>query len=252
MADGYWIGRGVPSVVDWCEPNYVVTPYVAEFWNSVSSFAIAAWGVYGLVRWLREGRLSRRWAICFAGLVLVGLGSVAFHATLLRIPQALDELPMIYLGLAAAWAVSHRSSPPGGGRGWAIGLTVYALLFTAGYAWLDTAYFAMFLASYAGLVAYVGLRSVYLTWWIDTPLPLRLPLLGAGVGFLGAFCFFWAPEHLYLSCDHPAQALHLHSLWHLGAGAGTYLWILWGIGDRARALGGTATWKGGFLVPDAA
>jgi dihydroceramidase len=35
------------SNIDWCEHNYEVTPYVAEFWNAVSSVPILLLGVYG-------------------------------------------------------------------------------------------------------------------------------------------------------------------------------------------------------------
>lgn len=41
----YW---GDPdSNVDWCEPNYAVTTYVAEFWNTMSSVPLVMFGLLG-------------------------------------------------------------------------------------------------------------------------------------------------------------------------------------------------------------
>jgi dihydroceramidase len=31
---------------DWCEPNYLVTPYIAEFFNALSSLPTATAGAY--------------------------------------------------------------------------------------------------------------------------------------------------------------------------------------------------------------
>merc|ERR1711934_283612 len=44
---GYW---GDPtSSIDWCESNYVVSFYIAEFWNTISSFLMVVAGICGLV-----------------------------------------------------------------------------------------------------------------------------------------------------------------------------------------------------------
>jgi dihydroceramidase len=45
---GYW--GEVTSTIDWCETNYEVTHYVAEFWNTLSSLFIAWVGLYALIR----------------------------------------------------------------------------------------------------------------------------------------------------------------------------------------------------------
>jgi dihydroceramidase len=238
--EGYWVGRGAPSAVDWCEPNYAVTPYVAEFWNTVTSVPLLLLGLYGLWQCARSSvARERRFAWSFIGLAAVGAGSVAFHGTLLRTAQALDELPMVYLGLIGAWVVRYRGGDSDEGRSAAMLLGGYAVAFTAAYLWIAE-YFALFIATYALLVGYVVVRSVNLTWLVDSPPLMRQLLAISAGGYLGTLFFCWVPEHVLLSCSHPLQAWHLHGWWHLGAGIGTYTWFLWAIVDR-RQLEGVAT-----------
>ncbi len=91
--EGFW---GPPtSTVDWCEANYVVSHYVAEFWNTVSNIGLLVLGIYGVRMCLREGLAVRVDLLLLFGLIaVVGLGSAAFHATLLKTSQQLDETPM--------------------------------------------------------------------------------------------------------------------------------------------------------------
>lgn len=243
--DGFWTPLGSPALVDWCEPNYVVTFYVAEFWNTLTSLFIAALGFWGALASRRLG-LEARFHRAYLGLAVVGLGSAAFHGTLLRIPQALDELPMVYLGLLCCWALLYRDRVAAEGRNAGIAMLVYAVAFTGAYAW-STSAFHLFLASYAFTVAYVSLRSMHLTWVKPAPRLMSRLLLGAALGYLGTLSCCWVPEHVLLSCDHPAQALPLHGIWHIGAGLGTYWWILWAIADRRRATGSEPTLERSLL-----
>ena len=96
---GFW---GPPtSSVDWCEANYAHSPYVAEFFNTFSSLAIVAAGALGL--WLHRQVLERRFGLCFASVALVGIGSIAFHATLRFELQMADELPMLYSAIVMVY-----------------------------------------------------------------------------------------------------------------------------------------------------
>ncbi|KAI8923932.1 ceramidase, partial [Entophlyctis helioformis] len=84
------------SSVNWCETDYNVTSYVAEYFNTVSSLAMAAVGLLGV---LLHPWAERRFHVAFLTIVVVGLGSVAFHGTLHKFAQALDEVPMLYSSL---------------------------------------------------------------------------------------------------------------------------------------------------------
>ncbi len=83
----------VTATVDWCEPNYVISPYCAEFANTVSSLVISLAGAVGYVLYGQNVKTMR----LFALLATVGFGSCLFHSTLDRRLQMLDEIPMILL-----------------------------------------------------------------------------------------------------------------------------------------------------------
>lgn len=85
-------GNSQPSTVDWCEQNYVYSNYIAEFWNTLSSFILAYAGYVGYVR-----NRPYKGSFVFVVLLVVGLGSVLFHANLTASSQMYDEIPMIFL-----------------------------------------------------------------------------------------------------------------------------------------------------------
>lgn len=77
--DPFW---GQPSSgVDWCEANYVHTRYVAEFFNTMSSIPMLIVSLWGLFLCFKYG-LEARFYLCWLGIGVVGVGSVAFHGTL--------------------------------------------------------------------------------------------------------------------------------------------------------------------------
>uniref|UniRef100_A0A6C0H6K7 Uncharacterized protein n=1 Tax=viral metagenome TaxID=1070528 RepID=A0A6C0H6K7_9ZZZZ len=91
------------STVDWCEANYTVTKYVAEFWNSCTGLAIVASAIYWRYSSFTSNVFSGAFGHCFKHifwyLLLVGVGTMLFHGTLLYKYQLLDELPMLLIAI---------------------------------------------------------------------------------------------------------------------------------------------------------
>ncbi|KAF9969543.1 Alkaline ceramidase 3 [Actinomortierella ambigua] len=74
---GYWSPN--TASVDWCENNYVVSYFIAEFWNTISSLYICLIGELGF--FLSPTR-EKRLLLIMKTITIVGIGSVAFHGTL--------------------------------------------------------------------------------------------------------------------------------------------------------------------------
>lgn len=236
---GFWNDLGVAASVDWCEPNYVYTPYVAELWNTVSSLAIFVAAAVGLGLALKQRyRPEPRFLLGFFGLAVIGLGSAAFHGTLLKLPQATDELPMVWLSLLFVYCLRFRGGTVAPGdraearrrRRWALSLVAYASAFTAAYFTLQS-YFLFFIATYASIVGYIVVQSWVVAHRRHTSLIFRRLYWASSGAYLGGLCLMWIPERSF-ACDAPFQSIQPHAWFHLTSLVGTYTWLLFALYDR--------------------
>ncbi|XP_022103257.1 alkaline ceramidase 3-like isoform X2 [Acanthaster planci] len=134
--EGVW---GKPtSTLDWCEANYVVTPYIAEFWNTVSSLALIFIPILDLVYTKltapKRIHIERRNYMACLAFVSVGLGSWFFHMSLLYETQLLDEIPMIWGTCVLVYLFFENNSKPNS-RNYVlvVFLVLYATLITGIY-----------------------------------------------------------------------------------------------------------------------
>merc|ERR1712224_438943 len=96
--------------------------------------------------------LEQRFVIVFLLLAFVGVGSIAFHSTLLYESQLLDELPMVYGTCAMIYCIMEVKGKENTlGVRTAVTLSVISAIVSLGYLILKTPVF--FLWSYGLLVA---------------------------------------------------------------------------------------------------
>ena len=92
---GFWHPH--TATLDWLEENYVISHYVAEFYNTqCSSLIFPFLAIYAGYRNYKSVGLPKQFIISFFIIGLVGIGSSLFHGTLKYSMQLADELPMIY------------------------------------------------------------------------------------------------------------------------------------------------------------
>ncbi|XP_022103279.1 alkaline ceramidase 3-like [Acanthaster planci] len=249
--DGVW---GEPtSTLDWCEENYVVTPYIAEFWNTVSNVAMIIPPIMSMV-YLSFCNVEQRfyWA-CFAFLS-VGLGSWCFHMTLLYEMQLLDELPMIWGTCVLVYAFYESNSEPNSHNyPLALLLLIYASLVTGIYILTNQPVFHQ--TAYGILVFTLVFRGVYCVTVNKQEYSLFLFVYSIGLYATGFF--LWLVDNGFCTqirqsrelIPAPASAvLQLHGWWHVLAGLGTHGHIMFSCYLRNRFLKReTTVWQLGIL-----
>ena len=235
--EGYW---GSPtSSVDWCEANYRFTPYVCELFNTLSSLAMVAVGIVGLVRYWTK--VERRFLVAFFAIALVGLGSALFHATLRYELQMLDELPMVYLALVMVFTLLEIQPGRRYGNRLPIALVLYGALVTVVCIFARGRFQFWFFQVSFGLIEMFALYRVYLLYRASTSARVRrLFRLGMGSYILAvelwfvdiAFCGFVSRTLPSFGIPNP----ELHAVWHVLVSFGFYLLVVLVADVRAAAL----------------
>lgn len=227
---GYW---GPPtSTIDWCEENYVVSYYIAEFWNTISNLAMILPSFVGYYYALKND-LDRRFLVCFVAFGLVGFGSWFFHMTLLYEMQLFDELPMIWGSIILLYTMmKYYYEIYQTNRKENIQLIMKLFL----YGFITTLIYLifkvpiLFQASYGFLVVYI----LYLDICFVKYRPCNRTIFTVSLLFYHGGFLLWLIDNfccqqlinIRQSMPILNSITQLHAWWHLFAGYGAYLHIL--------------------------
>ncbi|XP_013133267.1 PREDICTED: alkaline ceramidase [Papilio polytes] len=202
------------SPVDWCESNYSISPVIAEFFNTVTNVIFFLFPPV-LIHLFQEyskfvnPAINVLWVL----LMVVGLSSAYFHATLSLVGQLLDELAILWVFMAAfAMFFPKRYFPKflGGNRRL---LSFYCSLFAV----LSTGFLVMHPAANAFALMTLVAPALFFLYKelnrVKCPRVYRLGLRCMAVCLLAMFC--WIIDRMFcdawLSIDFP----YLHGVWHI-------------------------------------
>ncbi|KAF2639812.1 alkaline phytoceramidase [Massarina eburnea CBS 473.64] len=229
---GFW---GVPSSNhNFCEEDYIITHYIAEFANTFTNLIYVIYGAHGLrrVRLQKDGGLFSTLAFTYWGLIGVGLLSAWFHATLNYHSQMADDLSMflavgslLHQLLTFFATPSQRLTRTVTLLGIVIPVSVY-------HCWTNEIYAHQ--VTFAAMVFLCGRKIRQLTRERVKNKEARARLgritsMGMGSGLFGYF--LWNIDvHL---CSHLSRFRHslglpwaflfeLHGWWHIFTGIGAY------------------------------
>eukprot|EP01084_Bolivina_argentea_P224109 379033_1 len=158
---GYW--GNVDSLQDWCEPNYVITFYIAEFFNTLSSIPMILCCIIGIY-FARKAKIKEpRYMLCFLSLGITGIGSCLFHGTLRYYMQLMDELPMMIANMVFIYTILESDKKPKANTNYNLIILLSTLCAGAIYGYVCLKLWIIFLLFYGGSLT-IQYYYLYLRW----------------------------------------------------------------------------------------
>lgn len=234
QANGFW--GEITSTIDWCEENYVVSGYIAEFLNTTTNAIFILLATFAIFH-AYNNKLEPRFLFTALGFCLVGVGSWLFHMTLKYHFQLLDELPMIYATCIPFWSVFSEFKSSKDSLVVGIGIFMAANLLTLIYLYVKDP--TLHQAAYGFLNFLIILKSYTLSnkYVSDKTAKSNLDqtmIMGVGLFLLG-YVLWNLDIHL---CSNIRQVrrnigmpygfvLEGHGWWHIFTGLGVYYYLVY-------------------------
>ena len=185
----------LPAPIDYCEPNYSFSPYCAEFFNTVTNLSFILFALYAFTQ-CRRFRLPPRFYLLATALLLTGINSAVYHATLTWVGLKADEVSenVVFITLIHM----HRH--------WLV-TALHALLAGVGVLFVHWMLFcelhivaisAVTIAHYVGVMRRVP--EISAAFW-----------KGLALSVAGEAC--WVVDHL--ACETLSRRWQLHGWWHV-------------------------------------
>jgi hypothetical protein len=199
-----WENMNGPANRDWCEANYDNTFYVAELFNTLSCIPICTFALFGLKQCKRYN-YETKFTVAYAAVFVIGLGSAAFHGTLTRWGQVLDEVPMLWASLAFLYIALTMNGPRP-----QLSKSLAAFGAASTYAYF-TKGFEFFVVTYTLTVLTLSLASFKAAHESPHRAQLQPLQAAAAVLYCGGFLCLWIPEVLYCPENPALSHLKLHA-----------------------------------------
>ncbi|KAI8150128.1 ceramidase [Fennellomyces sp. T-0311] len=234
--DYYW---GAPtSTIDWCEENYVVSRYIAEFFNTTTNLGFLLLGIFGIYNTIAN-KFSKSFVIAHLAVMFVGIGSWLFHMTLQYEMQLLDELPMIYAASVMVYEIFEIHPQKRYGIKLPIFLVAYSAFVTYSYIIINNPLYHQ--VCYGLLVFTVVFRSVYVGRKIPSAYSAYEKVWMTRLLWIAASCFggafaVWNVDNAFCASLRGWRAIvglplaaisELHGWWHIGTGLGVYYFVVY-------------------------
>ncbi|KAG9229964.1 ceramidase-domain-containing protein [Amylocarpus encephaloides] len=249
------------SAANFCEEDYIITSYIAEFVNTLTNLTYIFYAYQGMRKNSnRPDALLRN--LPYLGLASVGIGSGLFHSTLKNYTQWGDELSM----LVATATVLHR-------------LFTFdkSLAYTAVYGTIGTALMVAFITwhcitdelimhsvVFAIMIAIVGVKTHSMIGARVTDPAVQRDVkslsIWGGVIFIGGFGI-WNIDNATCGILTTAKrtigmpwsfVLELHGWWHVCTGVGAYIFIALveylTSEEAGQSLGSRFAWPVGYFI----
>ena len=195
---------GTPDVsVSFCEDKYIVSDYIAEYYNTMSALSYV---IVGLLFY--KTKLQKLSKI----IILLGIGTALLHSTLRFYGQWIDELSMLILSFYIIKEIRQMR--------FSITTSEWYLLLLIFPYFLFERYFSYFFVVFSSLQIYTYTisRKNYDECTREVYYLIKAYLI---VLILSSIC--WLGDQLF--CDY-VQNYQLHAVWHVGTSLALFFGLL--------------------------
>ncbi|XP_041778744.1 alkaline ceramidase [Anopheles merus] len=202
------------SPVDWCEGNYLVSPDIAEFVNTISNILFLLGPPFLIYLFKDYGRfIQPAIHLIWVLLIVVGLSSAYFHATLSLLGQLLDELTILWVFMATLSLFCPRRHFPRifkrSRKRFCLSMTIFSIVAT-GLSFCHpaiNAFALMFLAIPATYLLYKELKIV------QDERVYRLGVRNTTILIMAIVC--WINDRMFCDTWSRLNFPYLHGFWHI-------------------------------------
>jgi dihydroceramidase len=232
----YW---GAPSAtIDWCEENYLFSPYIAEIVNALTNIGFVLLAIHHIYSTFKN---DHGWMYIFIslGFASVGIGSFMFHSTLWYEHQLMDELPMVWVTAIPFGYIYGWDKPSFWQFFWNFGTFLITSLFTYAYIFIyrNPVFHQVFYAILNFGVIYKSIKTIQKVIPDPNIRKSQYKLLIFSFSLFIFGFFIWNLDNVFCPTIRHWRRNYLglpfgiflegHGWWHVFTGLGIYYFIVY-------------------------